>query len=155
MVQYEFKGTRKTIYFGGDSGYGPHFKTIGKLFPTIDYCLLPIGAYMPEFIMKDVHQNPEEAIQAFVQNEDDEVVLAVVTAVPDAKKGDRSVVVHLQLEKTPQEICDHLKQLGMPNLWIPSQDSFLQVEAIPLLGTGKLDLRALRQLACDHFDAAQ
>jgi len=33
------------------------------------------------------------------------------------------------------------------NLWIPSPKDFFQVEAIPILGTGKLDLRAVKQLA--------
>jgi acyl-[acyl-carrier-protein]-phospholipid O-acyltransferase/long-chain-fatty-acid--[acyl-carrier-protein] ligase len=100
------------------------------------------------------HVNIEEAIQEFVQGEDEEEVLAVVTAVLDVKKGERLVVVHRQLERTPQQICDHLAQLGLPNLWIPSQDSFLQVETIPLLGTGKLDLKGLKQVALEHFGAA-
>jgi acyl-[acyl-carrier-protein]-phospholipid O-acyltransferase/long-chain-fatty-acid--[acyl-carrier-protein] ligase len=34
-------------------------------------------------------------------------------------------------------------------LFIPSQDSFIKVEAIPILGTGKLDLRGLQQMAKD------
>ncbi len=97
------------------------------------------------------HVNIEEAIQELVQSEEEEEVLAVVTAVPDAKKGERLVVVHRQLEHTAQQICDHLTQLGLPNLWIPGRDSFLQVEAIPLLGTGKLDLKALKQVALEHF----
>jgi acyl-[acyl-carrier-protein]-phospholipid O-acyltransferase/long-chain-fatty-acid--[acyl-carrier-protein] ligase len=42
----------------------------------------------------------------------------------------------------------------LSNLWIPSPDSFLQVEAIPLLGTGKLDLKALKQVALEHFGGA-
>ena len=97
------------------------------------------------------HINIEEAIQKFVQSEDDDVVRAVVTAVPDAKKGERLVVVHSELDKTPQEICDHLSDQGLPNLWVPSPDSFLQVEQIPLLGTGKLDLRALAEVAKQQF----
>jgi len=99
------------------------------------------------------HLNIEEAIQAFVQGEEEEEVLAVVTAVPDPKKGERLVVVHRQLDYSPQQICDHLTKLGLPNLWIPARDSFLQVDEIPLLGTGKLDLKALKQLALDHFNA--
>ncbi len=97
------------------------------------------------------HINIEEAIQKFVQSDDDEEVRAVVTAVPDPKKGERLVVVHRQLDRTPQEICDHLASLGLPNLWIPSPDSFLLVEVIPVLGTGKLDLKGLEQVAREHF----
>ena len=101
------------------------------------------------------HVSIEEAIQDFVQDEDEEEVLAVVAAVPDEKKGERLVVLHKALEFTPTQICEHLVEKGMPNLWIPSPDSFLQVEEIPLLGTGKLDLKALSEVAREHFVAVQ
>ena len=97
------------------------------------------------------HINLEEAIQRFVQSPEDEIVRAVVTAVPDERKGERIIVVHTKLDKTRQQICDHLATLGLPNLWLPSPDSFLEVEQIPVLGTGKLDLKALGDLALKHF----
>lgn len=56
----------ETIYFAGDSGYGPHFKEIGRRFPSIDVALLPIGAYEPRWFMRPVHVNPAEAVQAHV-----------------------------------------------------------------------------------------
>ena len=59
-----YKG--KTIYFAGDSAAGEHFAEIGERF-EIDIALLPIGAYRPEFIMKENHLNPEEALNAFRQ----------------------------------------------------------------------------------------
>ena len=46
----------------------------------------------------------------------------------------------------PEELCRRLAQSGLPPLWIPSPDSFRQVEAIPVLGTGKLDLRRMEGL---------
>ncbi len=99
------------------------------------------------------HLNLEEAIQKLVEGEDDEAIRVAVTAVPDARKGERLVVVHTQLDQTPQAICDHLKSLGLPNLWLPSPDSFLAVEQIPVLGTGKLDLKGLAELAKERFGA--
>lgn len=93
----------------------------------------------------------EEAIQDFVQSPEDEIIRAVVTAVPDDKRGERIVVVHTTLDKTPQQICDHLATLGLPNLWLPSPDSFLEVEKIPVLGTGKLDLKGLSDVAREHY----
>ena len=97
------------------------------------------------------HINIEEAIQAFVQSEDEEEIRAVVAAVPDAKKGERLVVLHTQIDKSPSDICEHLSGMGLPNIWIPSPDCFLEVDSIPLLGTGKLDLKGLTELAKQHF----
>jgi L-ascorbate metabolism protein UlaG (beta-lactamase superfamily) len=54
----------KKIYFGGDTGYGPHFKETFKKFGAMDLAMLPVGAYEPRWFMKDYHLNPEEAVQA-------------------------------------------------------------------------------------------
>jgi acyl-[acyl-carrier-protein]-phospholipid O-acyltransferase/long-chain-fatty-acid--[acyl-carrier-protein] ligase len=98
------------------------------------------------------HTNIEEAINRTLGAGEDHL-LAVVTAVPDAKKGERLVVLHTAVDKSPDEICQELAALGLPNLWIPSPDSFCQVEQIPVLGTGKLDLKALKDLALERFAA--
>ena len=45
----------------------------------------------------------------------------------------------------PDRIREGLVAAGLPNLWIPKV--FVRVPAIPVLGTGKLDLRAIKQLA--------
>ncbi|WP_201722556.1 MBL fold metallo-hydrolase [Anoxybacillus sp. UARK-01] len=54
-----------TFYFAGDSGYFRGFREIGERF-SIDYALLPIGAYEPEWFMGPQHVTPEEAVQAFM-----------------------------------------------------------------------------------------
>ncbi|MDY0395280.1 MBL fold metallo-hydrolase [Virgibacillus halophilus] len=54
-----------TIYFAGDSGYFRGFKEIGERF-LLDYTLMPIGAYAPEWFMGKQHVTPEEAIQSFL-----------------------------------------------------------------------------------------
>lgn len=53
-------------YFAGDTGYAEHFSEIGRMFPGIDLALIPIGAYKPRWFMREVHVDPEEAMQAFV-----------------------------------------------------------------------------------------
>ncbi|MEI6411875.1 MAG: MBL fold metallo-hydrolase [Bacteroidota bacterium] len=61
MIRY--KG--KSVFFGADSGYDAHFKTLGAHFPKPDLCLLGIGAYSPQWFMNTSHTNPEETVQAF------------------------------------------------------------------------------------------
>jgi L-ascorbate metabolism protein UlaG (beta-lactamase superfamily) len=62
---FVIQGGGKTIYFGGDSGYGSHFREVGEVFPSIDYFIGGIGAYKPEFFMGQSHTSPDEAVQAF------------------------------------------------------------------------------------------
>jgi len=62
---YIIKDSDQTIYFAGDSGYFEGFQTIGEKF-EIDYCLMPIGAYEPEWFMAAQHVNPEDAVKAFI-----------------------------------------------------------------------------------------
>lgn len=97
------------------------------------------------------HIRIEELIAQMVSPDDDGGVKIAVTAVPDPKKGERLVVLHTAIDKTPEEICRELSKAGLPNLWIPSADSFCQVDEIPVLGTGKLDLKALKNLAIERF----
>jgi acyl-[acyl-carrier-protein]-phospholipid O-acyltransferase/long-chain-fatty-acid--[acyl-carrier-protein] ligase len=70
-----------------------------------------------------------------------------VTSVPDAKRGERLVVLYTDLGMPPDEVCRRLGASHVPRLWIPAADDFVQLEAIPILGTGKVDLRRLRQVA--------
>lgn len=55
-------GARR-VYFAGDSGYGEHFKEIGRRLHPIDLALIPIGGYKPRWFMRAAHVNPEEAVQ--------------------------------------------------------------------------------------------
>jgi acyl-[acyl-carrier-protein]-phospholipid O-acyltransferase / long-chain-fatty-acid--[acyl-carrier-protein] ligase len=73
-------------------------------------------------------------------------VLAV-TAIPDEKKGERLVVVHTLKEEALKECLEKLAKSDLPALWKPRPDQFIYVEKLPYLGTGKLDLRKLREIA--------
>ncbi len=74
-------------------------------------------------------------------------VLAV-TALPDPKRGERLVVVHLDTLTVPiHELTKKLSERGLPNLWIPDDRDFHLVSEMPVLGSGKLDLRKLTAMA--------
>ena len=62
---FVFGSVRETHYFVGDTGYFPGFKEIGERFP-IDTVSMPIGAYEPEWFMRDSHISPEDSVQAFL-----------------------------------------------------------------------------------------
>jgi acyl-[acyl-carrier-protein]-phospholipid O-acyltransferase/long-chain-fatty-acid--[acyl-carrier-protein] ligase len=96
------------------------------------------------------HLKIEEMLHRLLQLGEEDLSVAV-TAVPDARKGERLIVFHLPISKSPQQICREMQEAGLPNIWIPSPDSFCQVEAIPVLGTGKLDLKGLKDLAMERF----
>ncbi|WP_375586454.1 MBL fold metallo-hydrolase [Cyclobacterium xiamenense] len=57
--------SEKTIYFMGDSGFGPHFKDISSIMGAPQYCLMGVGAYKPEWFMAQAHISPPDAISAF------------------------------------------------------------------------------------------
>ena len=99
------------------------------------------------------HIKIEETLQKILGSDEDHLQ-AVVAAVPDAFKGERLVVIHTHLNQTPEELCRQLAAAGLPNLWIPSPDSFCEVPEISVLGTGKIDLRALKEMALAKFGAA-
>jgi acyl-[acyl-carrier-protein]-phospholipid O-acyltransferase/long-chain-fatty-acid--[acyl-carrier-protein] ligase len=96
------------------------------------------------------HIKVEETLQRIVGAGEEELKVAV-TAVPDERKGERLVVLHTALEKSPEQICRELSAAGLPNLWIPAPDSFVQVEQIPVLGTGKFDLKGMKEVALARF----
>jgi acyl-[acyl-carrier-protein]-phospholipid O-acyltransferase/long-chain-fatty-acid--[acyl-carrier-protein] ligase len=90
------------------------------------------------------HGLVEESLQQCVGA--DEQVFAV-TAVGDEKKGEKLAVLHTLDEAKVDDALERLHSLGLPNLFIPRRDQFIKVDKIPVLGTGKLDLRAIRQVA--------
>lgn len=101
------------------------------------------------------HVRIEELLSRIVEDPDsgEPELRIAVTSVPDEKKGERLIVVHKPLKKSKEEILKELAATGIPNLWLPSSDCFLEVEDIPHLGTGKLDLRGLQELAKREFPA--
>lgn len=70
-----------------------------------------------------------------------------VTGVPDGHKGERLTVLYTPAAGGAERLRAILDGSGVPNLWKPSRDGYIAVDALPFLGTGKLDLQAIRQIA--------
>jgi acyl-[acyl-carrier-protein]-phospholipid O-acyltransferase/long-chain-fatty-acid--[acyl-carrier-protein] ligase len=70
-----------------------------------------------------------------------------VTALPDEKKGERIVVLTTLSAEQCEPVLQKLAQSDLPALWKPKPDQFFHVDALPLLGTGKMDLRGIKVLA--------
>ncbi|MBN8545182.1 MAG: MBL fold metallo-hydrolase [Ignavibacteria bacterium] len=60
---YLIKSGETKIYFGGDSGYGSHFKEVGELFGEVDIAMIGIGAYKPRWFMHPNHTSPLQALR--------------------------------------------------------------------------------------------
>jgi len=70
-----------------------------------------------------------------------------VTALPDEKKGERIVVVYTFSTEKLAPVLEKLSQCDLPALWKPRPNQFFHVDALPVLGTGKIDLRGVKALA--------
>jgi acyl-[acyl-carrier-protein]-phospholipid O-acyltransferase / long-chain-fatty-acid--[acyl-carrier-protein] ligase len=99
------------------------------------------------------HLSVEEGINAALGASEGEL-LAVVTAVPDRAKGERLIVFHLPTRHDPRDVIRSLAASGMPNLWVPSAESFAEIAEMPMLGSGKLDLKQLADMARERFAEA-
>jgi acyl-[acyl-carrier-protein]-phospholipid O-acyltransferase/long-chain-fatty-acid--[acyl-carrier-protein] ligase len=90
------------------------------------------------------HIKVEEKLHELAESQEQ---VFVVTSGPDEKKGERLLVLHTLDEARLKNCLERLDQSGLPNLWLPRAQAFFKVDAIPYLGTGKLDLRKVRELA--------
>ena len=74
-------------------------------------------------------------------------VLAV-TCVPDESRGERLVVLYTSLTgHDPRGLSRGLMGRGLPNLWVPGERDFFPVHELPVLGSGKLDLKRVKEMA--------
>ena len=98
------------------------------------------------------HGRVEEALQ---QAAGSDIQVFAVTGIPDEKKGERLAVLHTLDDARIPEIVAKLAADGLPNLFIPSRSNFVKVDALPLLGTGKMDLRGLKRIAMERLATAR
>lgn len=89
------------------------------------------------------HGAVEEALHAGLGM----TAVVAVTGVPDEKRGEKLVVVYAREAGDPETLKRLMADSELPNLWKPGRDCYVAVEALPLLGTGKLDLRGVKDIA--------
>jgi len=77
-----------------------------------------------------------------------------VTGVPDERKGERLAVLHTVDEASLPAIVEKIATGGLPNLFVPRRDQFIKVDKLPVLGTGKLDLREVKRVAIERLAAS-
>ncbi|MBI2814747.1 MAG: MFS transporter [Opitutae bacterium] len=71
---------------------------------------------------------------------------AAITGIPDPSKGEALVLLTTK-DITLEELRSKLLASGLPNLWVPK--ILRKVDKIPMLGTGKTDLKGVRNLALE------
>ena len=63
---FVIEGPEGKAYHAGDTAFADDvFSQIGEKEPGIDWAMVPIGAYDPEWFMKPQHIGPEDAVRAF------------------------------------------------------------------------------------------
>ena len=95
------------------------------------------------------HETVEEAVIKALGLENEATRRIVITGVPDVDKGEALVLIS-NVPGPPEhlEIIDlryRLLDFGVPSLWIPKK--MIRVTDIPVLASGKLDLKACEAIA--------
>ena len=71
----------------------------------------------------------------------------VVTAIPDEKRGEQLVVLYADYSGSLDPLFEKLNASDLPKLWIPARNRFFEIPEIPYLGSGKLDLAKVKEIA--------
>ena len=90
------------------------------------------------------HMAVEEAINTILGE-----AASVVTAVADEQKGEKLIAFYSRNGVAPDELWEKLNQSELPKLWIPKRENIHSIDSIPLLGSGKIDLKSVKRLAVE------
>jgi acyl-[acyl-carrier-protein]-phospholipid O-acyltransferase/long-chain-fatty-acid--[acyl-carrier-protein] ligase len=72
---------------------------------------------------------------------------SVVTAIPDEQRGEKLIAFYSRNGMTADELWAKLNQSELPKLWIPKRENIYCIDSIPVLGSGKIDLKKVKLLA--------
>ncbi|HEU4637423.1 MAG TPA: AMP-binding protein, partial [Candidatus Binatia bacterium] len=80
---------------------------------------------------------------------------AVVTALPYEQRGEKLIAFYTHNGVSRDELWNRLNQSALPKLWIPKRENLFTLESIPLLGSGKIDLKQIKLLAQQQAEKAE
>jgi acyl-[acyl-carrier-protein]-phospholipid O-acyltransferase/long-chain-fatty-acid--[acyl-carrier-protein] ligase len=100
------------------------------------------GEMVPHMAVEDILQNATPTEQRCV----------VITAAPDKRKGEQLVVIHTQEAGDIEVLQEAIRHANIPNLWKPKKDNYIKVDVIPTLGTGKIDLKGIKEIAREFIE---
>ena len=78
---------------------------------------------------------------------------SVVTSIADEQKGERLVAFYNRDGVTGEELWKKLNESDLPKLWIPKRENLYPIDAMPILGSGKVDLKKIKALAIEYAKA--
>jgi acyl-[acyl-carrier-protein]-phospholipid O-acyltransferase/long-chain-fatty-acid--[acyl-carrier-protein] ligase len=96
------------------------------------------------------HLKVEEVIYGIVGDHP-----CAVTGIPDDQRGERLVALYTTPDLEPGDLWQRLSESDLPKLWLPKRENIYQVDSLPTLGSGKLDLRGVRAKAQQLSDSVQ
>jgi len=76
----------------------------------------------------------------------------VVSAAPDERKGEQLVVCYTPLAGDAAKLAGIIKESALPNLWKPKKENYVPIKELPTLGSGKLDLKAVKGIAREFVE---
>lgn len=94
------------------------------------------------------HMKVEEMINAVLGDG-----ASVVTAIADEQKGEKLVAFYARDGITSDELWKKLNETDLPKLWIPKRENLYPIETLPLLGSGKVDLKKIKVMALENHKA--
>lgn len=155
------RGTEGIVHIKGPqimAGYLENPEATGKVLVDGWYCsgdigrldedgFLHITGRLSRFAKIAGEMIPHEGIETALIAAGLEEGSAAVTSVPDDRRGERLIVVHIPIKLSAAQVCKRLAEQNLPKIWIPSSDDFIEVPEIPLLASGKLDLRQIQAIA--------
>jgi acyl-[acyl-carrier-protein]-phospholipid O-acyltransferase/long-chain-fatty-acid--[acyl-carrier-protein] ligase len=90
------------------------------------------------------HMKIEEVVNTIIGE-----AASAVTALPDEQRGEKLIAFYARNGMSVDELWERLNRSDLPKLWIPKRENIHCIDSIPLLGSGKVDLKTVKRLAVE------